>query len=250
MVLADVEVAALERAHAEVSGLAPGAIAVRCDVAREEEVFALADRAREVFGAVHLVCNNAGVESGGPFTDIPVATWDWVMDVNFLGVLHGCRAFLPLLREAGEGHIVNTGSMASLQATQPTAGPYIAAKFAVLGLSESLFHELGRANEPIGVSVLLPGLIRTNMARSERNRPAGVPDTSALPARAEQRRWAETGTANGQDPDEVAQLVLAAIRVGAFHVPTHPDLAMAAVDRRRTWMDADVRAVRAPVLPA
>lgn len=249
VVMADVEAVPLAQARDEVAAVAPATVAVQCDVSREDEVFALAERARAEFGSVHVVCNNAGVESGAPFTDIPLPTWDWVMDVNFRGVLHGCRAFLPLLREAGEGHIVNTGSMASLQATQPTAAPYIAAKFAVLGLSESIYHELSRGDEPIGISVLLPGLIRTNMARSERNRPADVPDTSTNPARAEQRQWAETGTATGQDPRVVAQLVLSAIRAGAFHVPTHPELALDAVDRRRAWMDRDVHAVLEPALP-
>jgi NAD(P)-dependent dehydrogenase (short-subunit alcohol dehydrogenase family) len=239
VVLADVETVALDAAVIELTALGHNAIGIVCDVTQRDDVFALADQARQHFGAIQVICNNAGVESGSRFSNVPQSTWDWVMGVNFYGVLYGCQAFLPLLREAGEGHIVNTGSMASLQGTQPTASPYIAAKHAVLGLSESIYHELKRAGEPIGVSVLLPGLVRTNMAYSERNRPHGVPDTATDPEREEQRRWAIEGTAQGKEPAFVADLVLDAIRTDRFFVPTHPDLALAATERRMRWLERD-----------
>src|SRR6185369_5791703 len=129
------------------------AIGVRVDVRFEQDVQRLADRTIEAFGAVHVLCNNAGVETGGAFADIPVNSWQWVLDVNLWGVIHGCRIFLPLIRRSGEGHIVNTGSGASFNASLPTFAPYITSKFAVLGLSESLDMELRANGEDIRVSL-------------------------------------------------------------------------------------------------
>ena len=156
VVLADVEAPALDRAVEELTDVGGDVIGVRCDVSDPAQVDALAERALEAFGAVHVVCNNAGVDSGAPFSEIPPETWQWVMGVNFWGTLHGCRAFLPLLRRHGDGHIVNTASAAALSGFIPTATPYVASKFAILGLSENLFHELAMTDPGIGVSVLCP----------------------------------------------------------------------------------------------
>jgi NAD(P)-dependent dehydrogenase (short-subunit alcohol dehydrogenase family) len=241
VVLADVEESRLGSALAEVKPVGSArAIAVGCDVSVRDQVFALADRARDEFGTVNIICNNAGVESGALFTNIPQSVWDWVMAVNFSGVLYGCQAFLPLLRAAGEGHIVNTGSMASIQGTQLTAAPYVAAKFAVLGLSENLYVELADAAEDIGISVLLPGMVKTNMGDSERNRPGWVAEGAADEARERQRAWVREGLANGRDPDWVAGLVLDGIRNRRFHIPTHPEFALRAVERRVDWLRADL----------
>nr|WP_313905296.1 SDR family NAD(P)-dependent oxidoreductase [Rhodococcus sp. WB9] len=124
-----------------------------------------------------------GVDSGALFSDIPLRTWQWVMDVNFYGVLHGCREFLPLLRQQPEAHIVNTCSVAAFATGAPTMSPYVASQFAVLGMSEKLEIELRTAGESIGVSVLCPGPVKTRMTESERNRPSGVVSTLADPVR-------------------------------------------------------------------
>ena len=137
VVLADVEVGALETAVAELQEAGGDVVGVRTDVSRLEEVEALAARTIDAFGAVHVVCNNAGVESGATFADIPAETWDWVLGVDLLGTIYGIKTFLPLLREhAPDGHIVNTSSIAGLDSYFLTAAPYVAAKHAVVGISE------------------------------------------------------------------------------------------------------------------
>jgi NAD(P)-dependent dehydrogenase (short-subunit alcohol dehydrogenase family) len=238
VVLADVERDALDRAVADLHACGAEAIGVRCDVSRAADVEALAAAALDAFGAVHLLCNNAGVESGTLFCDISQATWDWVLGVDLLGVLHGCRVFLPLLREQDEAHIVNTGSLASLDAGMVTAAPYVVAKFAVLGLSENLHHELAAAGETVGISVVLPGMVDTNMPTSERNRPAGVPATDDDPARDALHEFTRTGGAAGVDPADVAAAVLDAVRERRFYVLPHREAAIDAVERRLRWMAA------------
>jgi NAD(P)-dependent dehydrogenase (short-subunit alcohol dehydrogenase family) len=211
--LADVDEGALEAAVAELTAAGTKAIGVPTDVSRADDVQALADRTVAELGGVHVVCNNAGVESGGPFSEIAQRTWDWVLGVNLWGVIHGCRIFLPLLRAQGEGHIVNTGSLASFDTGAPTFAPYNTSKFAVLGLSESLERELRAGGEPVGVSLLAPAFVRTRML--------------------------------GVDPLDVAEAVVVAIRERRFYVLTHADEAIAALQARVAWMQAD----KAPAVP-
>ena len=182
-------------------------------MSRLEEVEALAARTIDAFGAVHVVCNNAGVESGATFADIPAETWDGVLGVDLLGTIYGIKTFLPLLREhAPDGHIVNTSSIAGLDSYFLTAAPYVAAKHAVVGISEELFHELAAGNERIGVSVLCPGMIATQMPWSERNRPDHVPASLDHPSRAQLIELTTMGAKNGMPPADVAELVVQAIR--------------------------------------
>src|SRR5262249_6306743 len=155
----------LKAAGAEVLG-------VRTDVAELTEVEALRDRALETFGAVHVVCNNAGV-AGGSVIDAPIEMWEWVLGVNLWGVIHGCHVFLPLLLEQDDGHIVNTASMAGL-AGAAGLGVYCTSKFAVVGLSESLYHDLAARQSNVGVSVLCPGFVQTRIHDSRRNMPDRV----------------------------------------------------------------------------
>jgi len=241
VVLADIETAPLARATEEIRASGAEAIGVRTDVSSAEEVQALADATLAEYGAVHLLCNNAGVESGARFADIPVATWEWVLGVNLWGVLHGCRVFLPLIRREGEGHIVNTASLAAFATGLPTFAPYTTSKFAVLAASECLELELLAAGEQIGVSVLCPGVIATNMCEAERNRPAVVPSTADDPLRqqilGELRRLVVDV---GMDPADVATMVVEAIRERRFFVLTHSAEAFAAVDRRLEWMRSGV----------
>jgi NAD(P)-dependent dehydrogenase (short-subunit alcohol dehydrogenase family) len=238
LVLADVEDVPLQDAVDALRSTGAEAVGVVTDVRFEEEVQRLADRALEAFGAVHVVCNNAGVETGGRFAEIPASSWKWVLDVNLWGVIHGCKIFLPILRRQGEGHIVNTGSGASFATGLPTFAPYIAAKFAVLGLSESLEQELRSAGERIGVSLLAPGPVKTRMPDSERNRPQEVPGTEGDPLRADVvgliRRVTEQV---GMEPAVVAGMVLDAIRENRFFVLTHPEDPIGAVRTRLAWME-------------
>jgi NAD(P)-dependent dehydrogenase (short-subunit alcohol dehydrogenase family) len=235
--LADIEKGPLLETLAEIRAADGEAIAVETDVSSAAAVERLAAETVDAFGGVHVVCNNAGVERGGKFEEIPLPAWEWVIGVNLWGVIHGCKTFLPLLREQGEGHIVNTGSNASFAASQPTFAPYVTTKFAVLGLSENLARELKGNGEPIGVSLLAPGPVKTNILRSERNRPTNVSKTVADPTRAK-----VVGTidrvmeAAGLEPVDVAEMVLSAILTDRFFVLTHPADAITAVEQQIEWM--------------
>jgi NAD(P)-dependent dehydrogenase (short-subunit alcohol dehydrogenase family) len=241
VVLADVEAGALETAVAELREAGGDVVGVRTDVSRLEEVEALAARTIDAFGAVHVVCNNAGVESGASFADIPAETWDWVLGVDLLGTIYGIKTFLPLLREhAPDGHIVNTSSIAGLDSYFLTAAPYVAAKHAVVGISEELFHELAAGNEGIGVSVLCPGMIATQMPWSERNRPDHVPSSLDHPSRAQLIELTTMGAKNGMPPADVADLVVQAIRERRFYVLTHPEAAEQAAKGRLRWITENI----------
>jgi NAD(P)-dependent dehydrogenase (short-subunit alcohol dehydrogenase family) len=248
IVLADVQADALKKAADDVATLGVETTAVPTDVTVEADVQALAAAALDRFGAVHVVCNNAGVESGALFSDIPLQTWEWVVNVNFWGVLNGCRVFLPLLREQGDGHIVNTASVASFSTGLPTFAPYCVTKFAVLALSECLEIELRTGAEKIGVSLLAPGVVATQMPNAERNRPEGVPGTRDNPLRREILEMLETAAATvGMAPSEVATQVVDAIREQRFFVLTHPDDALEGMRRRLRWMElGEAPAIRGP----
>jgi NAD(P)-dependent dehydrogenase (short-subunit alcohol dehydrogenase family) len=224
VVLADVEQEPLDGAVRELQDAGGQVIGVPTDVSRLEQVEALAEQTLSRFGGVHVVCNNAGVGSGAALAEIPLEVWHWVMGVNFWGVLYGCQVFLPLLRSQAEGHIVNTASVAALCGEAPTTAPYVASKAAVLGMSETLQRELEDAGEPIGVSVLLPGPVNTNIPTSERNRPPGVPSLRDHPSQklAEGFLRSVMGT-NWLEPDEVAAMVIAAVRENRFYIVTHPE---------------------------
>jgi NAD(P)-dependent dehydrogenase (short-subunit alcohol dehydrogenase family) len=238
VVLADVEAGPLERTVSDLRARGAEAIGVRTDVRFESEVQALADRTIAEFGAVHVVCNNAGVETGGLFADISASAWEWVLDVNVLGVVHGCRVFLPLLRAQDEGHIVNTGSGASFSAALPTFAPYIASKFAVLGLSESLDMELRAAGENIGVTLLEP-IAATNMGNAERNRPAEVPSSAGVsdPRAAVMAALAATDNKINVTAADVAEAVVESIRKRRFFAFLQPEMCATAVRDRLRWME-------------
>jgi NAD(P)-dependent dehydrogenase (short-subunit alcohol dehydrogenase family) len=221
VVLADVEVSALDEAAAEVAGLGAETLAVRTDVSREADLQALAAAAYERFGAVHLLCNNAGVFQAGVVWQRTQADWDWVIGVNVWGILHGIRAFVPrLLEQGGEAHIVNTASMAGLISVA-YSGPYVVSKFAAAALTECLAHDLRAQGASIGVSCLVPGLVDTRIADSTRNRPDEPPSEVSAPDHhfvAQVLR--DQTSAGGRHPDEVAAIVFDAVRAGQFWIPT------------------------------
>lgn len=237
VVLGDVEAGPLDEAVRELSAAGAEVTGVVADVSRAEDVQAMADAALRTFGAVHVLCNNAGVDTGGNFAEVPVAGWEWVLGVNLWGVLHGCRIFLPLIRRQEEGHIVNTASLSALDASVPTFGPYAVSKAGILAASESLAHELLRTGEPIGVSVICPGVVDTRMPEAERNRPPQVPPTDADPQRRALKAQLLADAARvGMAPAAVAAMVVDAIRERRFFVLTHPEEAYAAVESRLRWM--------------
>src|SRR3954471_7231696 len=172
LVIADVEEAALAETEKAFADKGAEVLAVRTDVSDGAAVDALRDQTLERFGAVHLIHNNAGVGSGGPIWTLTEADWAWVLGVNLWGVIHGIRAFVPLLVEQGEGHVVNTASMAGLIST-PMMAPYNASKHAVVTISETLHYDLQLAGSPVRVSVLCPGVVQTRIHESHRNRPGG-----------------------------------------------------------------------------
>jgi NAD(P)-dependent dehydrogenase (short-subunit alcohol dehydrogenase family) len=221
----DETVAAVVAASATSGGTAIG---VRTDVSVAADVETLAERAFAEFGAVHLLCNNAGVFSGGLLWERTVADWEWVMGVNLYGIVHAIRSFVPRLLTQGaagvESHIVNTASMGGL-VTNAYSGPYYASKFAAVGVTECLAHDLATVKAPIGVSVLVPSLIATDIGRSERNRQERFVDrlhSEPTPDAAFVTQMLQDSTAGGLDADEVATLVFAAVEAGDFYIPTRP----------------------------
>jgi NAD(P)-dependent dehydrogenase (short-subunit alcohol dehydrogenase family) len=171
VVLADIEAEPLAMAEASVAAKGVKVMPVRTDVAKAEDIAALADRSFERFGRVNVLCNNAGVAgSPGAAWELSQKDWEWVIDVDLWSVINGVRSFVPRMIASGEaGHIVNTASIAGL-VTGLVGAPYQVAKFGVVALSEQLYFELGRAGHDIGVSVLCPGLVNTNIYDSGRNR--------------------------------------------------------------------------------
>ena len=223
VVLADVEANALEAARADVEAAGTEAIAVTTDVTDEGQVQALADAAWDRFGAVHVVCNNAGVLIRGNMLDAERKDWEWIMGVNVWGVINGVRAFVPRMRGSGEeGHIVNTASEAGHFAGDGY-GVYNTSKFAVVGLTESLARDL--RNTRIGVSMLCPGQVETGIFTNT-NRPEDYQkDAEDAPM---DRRVAE----NVMEPDDVAAKVIAGIEAGALYVFSHEDEARLLIDKR------------------
>jgi NAD(P)-dependent dehydrogenase (short-subunit alcohol dehydrogenase family) len=220
VVVGDVEKAALDAVVAELSAGGTEVLGVLTDVSDAAQVAALADATVDRFGGVHVVCNNAGVGAGGTCWEAPLETWEWVLGVNLWGVIHGLRSFVPLLLAQGEGHVVNTASMAGVVAP-PFMGPYNASKHAVVAISESLHHELALAAPGVKVSVLCPGWVRTRIADSDRNRPERY--TVADDTLGELREAVRSLIEGGMPPEGVADKVVAAIRDERFWILTHDD---------------------------
>jgi NAD(P)-dependent dehydrogenase (short-subunit alcohol dehydrogenase family) len=217
VVASDVEEGALAKEVSRLAGAGADVLGVRSDVRDAASVRALAEETLRRYGAVHVVCNNAGVAPTGPMLDASPEDWRWVIDVNVLGVAYGVHAFAPILRAQGEGHIVNTASEAGLVAS-PMLGAYVASKHAVVGMSESLYRELDGTG--VGVSVLCPNLVRTKIFHSERNRSDGVELSARQQAAIAPLR--EMIQQAGIPPVQVAGDVVDAIRSGRFWIFTHP----------------------------
>ena len=229
IVLGDIEEGPLKEAVGDLTSSGAEALGVVTDVADGASVEALRDQALDRFGAVHLVHNNAGIGLGGPIWEVSEEDWRWILGVNLWGVIHGVRTFTPLLVEQGEGHIVNTASIAGL-IVAPFLGPYNATKQAVVAISETLFKDLQSVGAPIGVSVLCPGFVQTRIAESERNRPDWAPDRDVEGAAA-LRGVVQNMVDGGIAPTAVADRVIDAVRANTFYILTHPELTGAITTR-------------------
>lgn len=234
LVLGDIEAGPLDDAVRELAAGGARVIGVGCDVSVEADVVALREAALAEFGGAHVVFNNAGVAGGGAI-GTPEAMWEWVVGVNLMGVVHGVNAFVPHFLEAGEGHVVNTGSLAGL-AGVPYMGPYCATKFAVVGLSESLYHELAILGADVHVSVLCPGFVRTRIHESLRTAPEGLRALADTPEAKAMVDIAGAAVTAGIDASVVADAVASAVTEGRFWVLTHVRSALGSTKQRLEWM--------------
>ena len=244
--IADVEEGALAKA---LDALRPGnadVIAVQVDVTDRAALARAADRAEQAFGKVHVVCNNAGVAVAGTVERMSYADWDWVLGVNLQGVVNGVQTFLERMKSHGEGgHFVNTASVAGLMPF-PGLSVYNTTKYAVLGLSEAMRGDL--ADQGIGVSVLCPGVVNTNIFDSGRNRPAALQpqegtgqlsvDLAAQLRDGEQAARMQTLLSNALEPSVVGDMVLHAIQENEPYIFTHPEFADMAKARHQEMLDA------------
>ena len=227
IVLADVQQDALDRAVAEFTAGGFEAIGVRCDVSKPEDVDALRDAALKRFGAVHVLCNNAGVAPGGLAWESTVHDWEWCLGVNVYGVINGLRSFVPvMLAQNDEGHIVNTASVAGL-ISPAGMGIYCVSKHAVVTLTECLHHDLASKTDKVKASVLCPAYVPTGISDSERNRPAELRnapkhrDADEIAREEQLRKAVSSGRVSAE---MVGDIVFEAIRDERFYVLTHPKI--------------------------
>ena len=226
VMLADIEQAALDAAADELRSKGAQVFAVKTDVSRAEDVENLAAQTLKSCGGVHLLCNNAGVGGVRIKTwEASAKDWQWVLGVNVWGVIHGVRVFTPImLRQGEEGHIVNTASAAGF-VSMASAAPYAVSKHSVVTLSEVLYHDLQSEQAKVGVSVLCPAWVGTNIWNSQRNRPAELLDhaeTEEERTRREQvRALLEKGRVTAAD---VAGMTFDAVCNDRFYIFPHPKI--------------------------
>ena len=232
VVLADVDEVAMRAVEAELTEGGAEVLPVVCDTSLEANVHALAQATLDRFGGAHVLCNNAGVAGKGDPWSGPMSSWDWVVGINLYGVVHGIRAFLPIMQDQGEGHIVNTASMAGLIAL-PGAAAYNATKTAVVAITEGLFLEMKGTGSPVGVSVLCPGFVKTNLVTGQKwqDRLGAEPPMTTSPMGQIIEQMLIDGVDNGVDPDGIAAQVVDAILADRFWILTHPEMRQAPVER-------------------
>ena len=226
LVLADIQKDALAATVAELEAAGAQVIAEVVDVSKAADVERLAQAAVKKFGTIDMAFNNAGVGSGGLIWENSLKDWEWVMGVNVMGVVHGLHYFTPImLAHGGEGHVVNTASMAGLLNAQ-LMGVYNVSKHAVVSMTETLAHDLRVVNSKLGVSVLCPAFVPTGISQSHRNRPSDM--RSELPVSESQiaaQRASEKAVSSGKmTAEQVALQVFDAIRNDQFYIFTHPKI--------------------------
>jgi len=221
VVLADIEQDALDAAVAKICDLDVKAVGIAVDVMDKNSVQSLAKQSIDAFGNIHILCNNAGVAPPAideTIWDHDMSDWDWVMGVNFYGVLYGIQSFLPhMIEHQEEGHVLNTVSMAGILGLE---GSYGVSKFAALSLSEGLFQSLKKINSKIGASVLCPGFVATNLIDSQRNRPEHL--ASDKKSNFLLKQLASSVLKRGKKPDEIATRAIEAIQANNFYILPHP----------------------------
>jgi NAD(P)-dependent dehydrogenase (short-subunit alcohol dehydrogenase family) len=226
VVLADVEANALKQTEEELKARGADVLIVQTDVSKAKDVEALAEKAFDIYGAVHLLFNNAGVGGGTTVWESSLADWQWVLGVNLWGVIYGVHYFVPrMLAQGSEGHIVNTASSAGLIASSGL-GIYKVSKHGIVTLSETLALELGQRGANIKVSVLCPEWVNTRIMDSERNRPAelqNAPEQQVSPeTEAAIQAVRQVVQNTGIPASQVADTVFDAIREERFYILTHP----------------------------
>ncbi len=243
--LADLDADALAGTAAMIERDHPagGIMSSVCDVSQASQVEALADEVFDRWGAVHVLCNNAGVFVGGVIWERPPEDFEFVLGANLWGILHGIRAFVPrMIAQGTEGHVVNTSSVAGLFGA-PFEAPYAVSKFAAFAATESLAQDLAASGSLLKVSVLCPGMITTNIVDSERHRPQHLA-TELTEDQKFVSGYLAQAVADGMAPDKVAELVVDAIRAERFLVLTHD-----AYPAQLTERTAQLVAGRLPDLP-
>lgn len=248
LVIADIEPQQLAAAQEELEQAGFAVLPVEMDVASSDDWSRTATLAEEQFGDVHMLVNNAGVAGGfGPLEDFDPADWQWAIDVNLLGVVHGAHALLPLLsRSEGPSWLINVASIAGM-AGAPMAGAYTATKAAVVALSEAWAEEL--ADRDIRVSVLAPAFVQTRIHQSHRNRQARYASDGQPSAAVEQvARGTAEAVAKGIDVDIVGQRVVEALAAGEFYIFTHPAYRAVTDSRAEAIAGAFERAAASPIL--
>jgi NAD(P)-dependent dehydrogenase (short-subunit alcohol dehydrogenase family) len=228
LVLADVEETALLQAEKELKSAGAEALAVLTDVSKLGDVQALAQKTLDAYGAVHLLCNNAGVGAGTTIWESTMNDWEWVMGVNLWGVIHGIHVFVPIMLEQDfQSNIVNSASLAGLT-SYPSGGIYKVTKHAIVALSETLHHELALREARVKVSILCPGFANTRLPDSGRNRPAELqnPPVEEEPSPEEKMRLAAARRVfeEGMSPQQVADFMFKGLKEGKFYIFTHPEL--------------------------
>jgi NAD(P)-dependent dehydrogenase (short-subunit alcohol dehydrogenase family) len=243
--LADVDQANLSSVADEVQAKGVRAITLRVDVSQAEQVETFRDQTLARLGAIHVVCNNAGVSPLGAVWENTSADWQWILGVNLWGVINGVRAFTRDLIAQNEGHIVNTASVSGLIAP-PGSGAYNVTKHAVVALSESLHHDLRERNAAVGVSVLCPAYVPTGIVDSERSRPKDLPKSEkSRETLAKEAMLRKAVTSGKVSADQVAQAVVAAVKEERFYILTHPRIKGAIQARMQDILEG--RAPRNPM---
>ena len=224
VVLADIELGPLDAAVAELAAAGHDVLGVRTDVTELAAHEALAAATLARFGKVNVLCANAGIGTSAPIGKTSLADWRWTLDVDLWGPIYGVHTFLPLIEQAGEGHLNATASMAGLLAGG-SLGAYNVAKHGVVALMASLARDLLIAGSPIKASVLCPGPVNTNIVNSDRNRSAeSLAEHVQTPQGDRFWQTLSKALAHGMDPNEVGPLVLDAIQTDRFWVMTHPEM--------------------------
>jgi NAD(P)-dependent dehydrogenase (short-subunit alcohol dehydrogenase family) len=252
LVLADVQQDALDKAVAEVSALGAQVLPFKLDVGKAEQVEAMGAATLERFGAPHFVFNNAGVGAGGLIWEHTLKDWEWVVNVNIMGVAHGVRVFTPMMLEAAkkdpsyQGHIVNTASMAGLL-NAPNMGVYNVSKHAVVALSETLYQDLCLVTDQVSASVLCPFFVPTGISQSHRNRPEEFKQRGIKPTKSQMIGQAMSDKAVGSgkvSAADVAQMVFDAVAADRFYIYSHPK----AINSVQTRLE-DIMQARNPTDP-